>query len=68
MELKKIVSIVFVGAGIGLIIYGANYMDTPSSQIGEFFGKTDNKGMISMVLGGILSIVGLVSLFRTNKQ
>ena len=40
MDLKKIISIVIIGVGIALLIYGMNHMDSASSQIVELFGKT----------------------------
>lgn len=67
MELKKIISILIIGVGIALLIYGMNHMDSASSQIGELFGKSDDKGMISIVVGGIVSLVGLFFLFSKKS-
>lgn len=67
MELKKIISIVIIGVGIALLIYGMSHMDSASSQIGELFGKSDDKGMISIVVGGIVSLVGLFFLFSKRS-
>lgn len=67
MDLKKIISIVIIGVGIALLIYGMNHMDSAGSQIGELFGKTDNKGMISIVVGGIVSLVGMFFLFSKKN-
>ncbi|MDP2159078.1 MAG: DUF3185 family protein [Flavobacterium sp.] len=66
MDSKKIISLVLIGVGVALLIYGMNHMDSASSQIGELFGKTDNKGMISMIIGGVLAVVGLLS-FLSKK-
>lgn len=44
-----------------------NHMDSAGSQIGELFGKTDNKGMISIVVGGIVSLVGMFFLFSKKN-
>lgn len=66
MDSKKIISLVVLAIGVALLIYGMNHMDSASSQIGELFGKTDNKGMISMIIGGVLAVVGLLS-FLSKK-
>lgn len=66
MDSKKIISLVVLGIGVALLIYGMNHMDSASSQIGELFGKTDNKGMISMIIGGVLALAGLVT-FLSKK-
>lgn len=68
MDSKKIISLVLIGVGVALVIYGMNHMDSASSQIGELFGKTDNKGMISLIIGGILAVAGLISFLSTKSK
>ncbi|GGD14257.1 DUF3185 family protein [Flavobacterium orientale] len=67
MDSKKIISLVLIGVGVALLIYGMNHMDSASSQIGELFGKTDNKGMISMIIGGVLAVAGLVTFLKKKS-
>lgn len=68
MDSKKIISLVLIGVGVALLLYGMNHMDSASSQIGELFGKTDNKGMISMIIGGVLAVAGLISFLSGRSK
>lgn len=68
MDQKKIMSVVLIIVGVAFLIYGLNSMDSPSSHMGAFFGKSDDKGMITILFGGVLSVVGLVLLLSKKSS
>lgn len=58
MKTAKVIGIVLLLFGIGLIAYGINHMNTTESEIKDFFGKKDTTGMFSAILGAIVAIAG----------
>jgi len=58
MKTSKIIGLIVLFVGIGLIIYGVNHMSSTESEIKDFFGKEDTTGMFTAILGAILAIAG----------
>lgn len=58
MKSSKIIGIVLLLVGIGLVFYGINHLDSTESKIKDFFGKEDTSGMFMSILGAILAIAG----------
>lgn len=58
--MNRIISIVLLVAGIFLIIYGFNAINSFSSDVSEFFtGAPTNKAIWTLIAGIILAVVGL---------
>jgi hypothetical protein len=59
---------IFVG-GMILLSLGINAYDSTSSDISRFFtGATTDKSLWLLVSGGIVTVLGLVGLFRRQKS
>lgn len=55
-------AIVLMIAGILVISYGVNHMNSTGSKVANFFGKEDSNGIIAMVVGLLLTVFGTVLL------
>jgi|GEM_PF-3671469 len=64
MKTAKLIGVVLLIVGIGLIAYGINHMNTTESEIKDFFGKEDTTGMFASILGAVLAIAGGVMTLR----
>lgn len=64
METRKIFALVLLVAGIALIVYGINHMNTAQSEIKAFFGKEDTAGMFATGIGAVLVIAAAVMSSR----
>lgn len=64
MKTSKIVGLIVLFVGIGLIIYGVNHMNSTKSEIKDFFGKEDTTGMFTAILGAALAIGGGIISIR----
>lgn len=67
MNGKSLIGIILIIAGIALIIFGINHMNTAGSKIADFFGQEDKTGMFSVIAGVILSIAGAFTSFSRSK-
>jgi hypothetical protein len=66
--MSKILSLVLLVGGIGLIIYGIDASDSISSSFSRFFtGSPTDKTMWLLIGGTAASVVGLVGLLRGSK-
>ncbi|MBD3583002.1 DUF3185 family protein [Flavobacterium selenitireducens] len=64
MKTSKVIGLIVLFVGIGLIIYGVNHMNSTESEIKDFFGKEDTTGMFTALLGAALAIGGGVIAIR----
>ena len=58
MKTSKVIGLIVLFVGIGLIIYGVNHMNSTQSEIKDFLGKEDTTGMFTAILGALLAIAG----------
>jgi hypothetical protein len=64
----KFMSIVFVAAGIVMIIYGVKASNSLGSDLSRFFTGSPTDKTIWLLIGGVVAaIVGLTGLFRGSK-
>jgi Protein of unknown function (DUF3185) len=67
--MNKIISLVLLVGGIGLIIYGINASDSIGSSFSRFFtGSPTDKSMWLLIGGTAASVVGLVGVLRGSKS
>ena len=67
--MNKIISLVLLVGGIGLIIYGISASDSIGSSFSRFFtGSPTDKAMWLLIGGSVASVVGLVGLLRGSKS
>jgi hypothetical protein len=67
--MNKIVSIVLLVGGIGLIIYGISASDSLGSSFSRFFtGSPTDKSMWLLIGGTAAGVAGLVGLLRGSKS
>ena len=65
----RILSLVLLVGGIGLIIYGINASDSIGSSFSRFFtGSPTDKTMWLIIGGTAASVVGLVGMARGSKS
>ena len=57
MQLNRIVSILFIVAGIVLLVLGLSAMDSIGSDISRFFTGTPTDKSVWLVIGGLVSLV-----------
>jgi len=63
--MNKVISILFLAAGVTLIVYGVHASDSPSSSLSRFFtGSPTNKTIWLLIGGFILALAGLFGWFR----
>ena len=66
--MNKAISAALLASGIVLLIFGITATQSFSSDVSRFFTGSPTDRAIWMMIGGIiLTIVGLLSLFRTAK-
>ena len=67
--MNKIISLVLLVGGIGLIIDGISASDSIGSSFSRFFtGSPTDKAMWLLIGGSVASVVGLVGLLRGSKS
>jgi len=67
--MNKIISLILLVGGIGLIIYGINASDSIGSSFSRFFtGNPTDKAMWLLIGGTAAAAVGLVGLLRGSKS
>lgn len=67
MNGKSIIGIVLIIAGVALIVFGINHMNTAGSKIADFFGQEDKTGMFSVIAGVILALAGAFTSFSRSR-
>jgi drug/metabolite transporter (DMT)-like permease len=67
MNGKSLIGIVLIIAGIALIVFGINHMNTAGAKIADFFGQEDKTGMFSVVAGVILALAGAFTSFSGRR-
>jgi hypothetical protein len=67
--MNKVISLVLLVGGIGLIIYGINASDSIGSSFSRFFtGSPTDKAMWLLIGGAVASTAGLVGMLRGSKS
>lgn len=66
--MNNTLSIVFLLAGIVLIIFGINAMNSFGSELSRFFSGSPSNKAVWLLLGGVVATVGgLAGLFHGTK-
>lgn len=66
--MPKIISLIFLVAGVALIAYGISASDSIGSSFSRFFTGSPTDKTIWLLLGGVAAlIIGLGGLFRGSK-
>ena len=67
--MNKVLSLAALAAGIILIVFGVNSANSAGSSVSRFFtGAPTNKAIWLLIVGVILSVVGLVAAFRRTDS
>jgi hypothetical protein len=67
--MNRIISLILLVAGIGLIIYGISASDSIGSSFSRFFtGSPTDKSMWLLIGGAAAVVVGLVGMTRGSKS
>jgi len=67
--MTKAISLAILAGGIILLIIGINAYDSTSSDISRFFtGSATDKSIWMVVVGGVVTVLGLVGLSRRSKR
>lgn len=67
--MNRIISLILLVGGIGLIIYGINASDSLSSSFSRFFtGSPTDKAMWLLIGGTAASVAGLVGMLRGSRS
>jgi len=67
--MNKALSIAFVVAGVVLIVFGVNASNSFGGSVSRFFtGSPTDKAVWMLIVGVVLAIVGLVTVFRGSKE
>ena len=62
---KKIIGLVLLIAGIGLLIWGYNISQSVSGQLSQTFsGSPGDKAMIMYIAGAICAAIGIFTLVK----
>jgi hypothetical protein len=68
IPMNKAISLAVLAGGILLLIFGVNAYDSSSSDISRFFTGSATDKSIWMLLGGVVvTVLGLLGLFRRSK-
>lgn len=66
--MNRAISLALLAGGVLLLILGISASKSLSSDISRFFtGSPTNKAIWMLIIGGVLSIVGLGGLLRGSK-
>jgi hypothetical protein len=66
--MNKAISLAVLAGGILLLIFGINAYNSSSSDISRFFtGSATDKSIWMLVGGVVVTVLGLVGLFRRSK-
>ena len=66
--MNKLLLIVFLISGIVLIIYGISAADSFSSDVSNFFtGSPTDKAIWMLILGAVLTVVGLSGMMFRRR-
>lgn len=53
--------------GVGCIFYGANRLNSFTSQLASAFGVTDTTAIAAIAAGGIIAVLGALLLARATR-
>lgn len=66
--MTRLLSLVLLAAGIVLLTYGYNALDSIGSAFSRFFsGAPTEKALLLLIGGGCLTAIGVAGLYRTPK-
>lgn len=66
--MNKLLSLIILGIGVALLVYGAIAADSISSDLSRFFTGEPTDETVWLLLGGaVATIVGLVGLMRGSS-
>ena len=66
--MNKLISLILVGGGVTLIIFGVRATNSFSSDVSRFFTGSPTDKAVWMLIGGIVAvIVGLAGSLRSSK-
>ena len=66
--MNKLISLILVGGGVALIIFGVRATNSFSSDVSRFFTGSPTDKAVWMLIGGIVAvIVGLAGSLRSSK-
>ncbi len=69
MQINRLVSTIFLVAGIGLLIFGISAMDSIGSDISRFFTGTPTDKSVWLVIGGLVSLaIGASGMFMGRSK
>jgi hypothetical protein len=60
MSTKTAIGLLMIVFGIGMALYGFNYMNSLAYQVGRQIGLQDSTGLIFLGIGGAIAAIGLM--------
>jgi divalent metal cation (Fe/Co/Zn/Cd) transporter len=67
--MNKILSLAALAAGIILIVFGINSSNSIGSSFSRFFtGSPTDKSVWMLIVGVVLAVVGVASVFRRGES
>jgi len=67
MNSRKIMALILLIAGLALIFYGVDHMDSSGSKFANFFGQEDSTGIVAVIAGVLLAVFGTVFLIGKKR-
>ncbi len=66
--MNKSLGIVFLVAGACVLVYGFSAADSVASDFSRFFnGTPTNRSIMLLILGGVLTVLGISSLTKKEQ-
>ena len=67
--MNKIIPLILLIAGLGIMVIGINATQSFSSDLSRIFtGMATDKAVFTVILGSVVSAVGLVLIVRTWRR
>jgi divalent metal cation (Fe/Co/Zn/Cd) transporter len=67
--MNKAISLAFLAGGVLLLIFGISASKSLGSDISRFFtGSPTDKAIWMLIIGAVLSVIGLAGLLRGSKS
>lgn len=68
MKTSPLIALVILAVGVALLIWGFNAKESFASGVSEVFNDApSDKSIILLVLGGLVTALGLIALLRGSK-